>query len=118
MQDSHVDYIYFEFFFFLYCKEIEHILRGITLSLQSGVSYAIFTPNTSILKLNFGFEKKKKKKGMHFYVVKDNKLILKIVNKKEFSFWINRTIGPRSKVWTEREMIEAAAFEFSEVKNK
>lgn len=55
---------------------------------------------------------------MHFYVVKDNKLILKIVNKKEFSFWINRTIGPRSKVWTEREMIEAAAFEFSEVKNK
>lgn len=73
LQDSHVDYIYFEFFFFLYCKEIEHILRGITLSLQSGVSYAIFTPNTSILKLNFGFEKKKK--GMHFYVVKDNKLI-------------------------------------------
>lgn len=63
-------------------------------------------------------KKKKKKKGMHFYVVKDNKLILKIVNKKEFSFWINRTIGPRSKVWTEREMIEAAAFEFSEVKNK
>lgn len=85
MRDSHVDYIYFEFFFFLYFKEIEHILRGITLSLQSGVSYAIFTPNTSILKLNFGFEKKKKKE-MHFYVVKDNKLILKIVNKKEFSF--------------------------------
>lgn len=26
----------------------------------------------------------------------------------------SRTIGPRSKVWTEREMIEAAAFEFSE----
>ena len=25
-------------------------------------------------------------------------------------------IGPRSNVWTEKEMVEAAAFEFSEVR--
>lgn len=37
---------------------------------------------------------------------------------KGTSVWFCSIIGPRSKVWTEREMIEEAAYEFSEVKKQ
>jgi len=30
---------------------------------------------------------------------------------------VNRKIGPRSTVWCEKEMVDAAAYEFAEVKS-